>query len=180
MLLLTEGESLSRLFGLDWQLLADACLMIVAIFVLFLLMSYFLFDPARKFFAARQERIHNDLESAKASRDEAETLKAQYEEKLRNVDKEAEEILRDAHQRALASEREIVEEARNESSRILDHARNEAELEKQRVADDVKKEMVELASMIAGKVVTAEVDAKVQDQLVQDALKEIGTSTWQK
>ena len=36
MILLTEGETMSRLFDLDWQLLADSCLMIIAIFVLFL------------------------------------------------------------------------------------------------------------------------------------------------
>lgn len=49
MILLTEGETMSRLFDLDWQLLADSCLMIIAIFVLFLALSYFLFNPARKF-----------------------------------------------------------------------------------------------------------------------------------
>ena len=47
------------------------------------------------------------------------------------------------------------------------------------MADDVKKEMVVLASMIAGKVVSASIDTKVQDQLVDEALKEIGESTWQ-
>ena len=46
MILLTEGETMSRLFDLDWQLLADSCLMIIAIFVLFLALSYFLFNPA--------------------------------------------------------------------------------------------------------------------------------------
>ena len=47
------------------------------------------------------------------------------------------------------------------------------------IPDDVKKEMVVLASMIAGKVVSASIDTKVQDQLVDEALKEIGESTWQ-
>ena len=44
---------MSRLFDLDWQLLADSCLMIIAIFVLFLALSYFLFNPARKFLKRR-------------------------------------------------------------------------------------------------------------------------------
>ncbi len=176
MLLLAEE---SYLFGLDWQLISGASLMIIAIFVLFLLMSYFLFEPAKKYLEMRKERIHNDLADAEKSRTEAESLKAEYEEKLRNIDKEAEEILRDAHQRALASEREVVEEAKAEASRILDHAHTEAELEKQRVADDVKKEMIVLASMIAGKVVSEQVDTTVQDKLVQEALGEIGNATWQ-
>ncbi len=177
MLLLTEENS--YLFGIDMQLIAGSCLMIIAIFVLFLLMSYFLFEPAKKYLAARKERIHGDLESAASAKEEAESLKAEYEAKLKDIDKEAEEILRDAHQRALAAERQVVDEAKAEAERIREHARREAELEKQKVADDVKKEMIVLASMIAGKVVTSQIDTRVQDQLVRDALKEIGNSTWQ-
>jgi F-type H+-transporting ATPase subunit b len=178
MVLLT-GEEMARLFDLDWQLLADSVLSIVALFVLLFVLSYFLFNPVRKFLASRQERIAGDIRSAEATRTEAEALKAEYEEKLKNVDKETEEILRDARHRALENEHKIIEEAKEEAGRILDHAHKEAELEKQKVADEVKKEMVVLASMIAGKVVTTSIDTTVQDQLVQDALKEIGNSTWQ-
>ena len=65
MILLTEGESMSRLFDLDWQLLADSSLMIIAIFFLFLILSYFLFNPARKMLNSRKEKIQNELEIAR-------------------------------------------------------------------------------------------------------------------
>ena len=39
---------MDRMVGLDWQLLADSTLTIIAVFVLFAVMSYFLFNPARK------------------------------------------------------------------------------------------------------------------------------------
>lgn len=178
MVLLT-GEMDPRLFDLDWQLLADSCLTIIAIFVLVLCLSYFLFNPARKLLSARKDRIVNDLESAKLAKSEAEALKAEYEGKLKNIDKEAEEILSDARKRALANENQIVAQAHEEANRILNHARKEAELEKQKVADEVKKEMIVLASMMAGKVVSASINTAVQDQLVEETLKEIGTSTWQ-
>mgnify|MGYP001542317161 CR=1 FL=1 len=61
MILLTEGETMSRLFDLDWQLLADSCLMIIAIFVLFLALSYFLFNPARKFLNDRKAVSYTHL-----------------------------------------------------------------------------------------------------------------------
>ena len=38
-----------RLFDLDLQLLADAGLMMISIFVLFLFASYLLFNPASEF-----------------------------------------------------------------------------------------------------------------------------------
>ena len=55
----------------------------------------------------------------------------------------------------------------------------EAELEKKKAADDVKREMVVLASVMAGKVVKASIDTTVQESLINETLKEIGESTWQ-
>ena len=84
----------------------------------------------------------------------------------------------DARKRALDNEQRIVSEAREEANRILERARTEAELEKQKAADDVKREMVVLASLMAGKVVKASIDTTVQDSIVNDTLKEIGENTW--
>ncbi|MCH5345124.1 MAG: F0F1 ATP synthase subunit B [Acetatifactor sp.] len=169
---------MERLFDLDWQLLADSCLTIIAVFVLFFALSYFLFNPARKMLNARKEKIHNELEDAKQNMEEAQGLKAQYEDKLKNVDKEAEGILSDARKRALANENQIIDQAKEEAARIIERARVEAELEKQKMSDDVKKEMVSLASIMAGKVVSASIDTTVQNQLIDETLKEMGDSTW--
>ena len=178
MILLTEGESMSRLFDLDWQLLADSCLMIIAIFFLFLILSYFLFNPARKMLEGRKEKIRNELETAKTAMQNAQSLKKEYEAKLKDVDKEAEVILSEARRKALANENAIVAEAREEAARILDRARVEAELEKQKMSDDVKREIVVVASLMAGKIVSASVDSAMQNQLIDETLKEMGEKTW--
>ena len=57
-------------------------------------------------------------------------------------------------------------------------AKIEAELEKKKVADEVKKEMVSLAGVLAGKVIGSTIDAASQDSLIDETLKEIGDSTW--
>ena len=168
-----------RLFDLDLQLLADATLMIIAVFVLFLIASYFLFNPVREMMAKRQAKIKGELDSAAKDREDASLLKEQYEEKLKNINIEAEAILSDARKRALENENKIVAQAKDEATRIIDRARVEAELEKQKAADDVKREMVVLASIMAGKVVKASIDTTVQESLVNETLKEIGESTWQ-
>ena len=116
MILLTEGETMSRLFDLDWQLLADSCLMIIAIFVLVLALSYFLFNPARKLLNDRKEKIRGELEEAKTSQEKAAELKEQYEAKLKDIDKEAEDILSDARRRALQNEERIVAQAKEGES----------------------------------------------------------------
>ena len=169
---------MSYLFDLNLQLIVDAALMIVAIFVLFLIVGSKLFNPIRSIMEKRQEKIQNELETAASDMEKAKELKAEYEEKLKAIDKEADTILSEARKKALANENKIVAQAKEEAARIIERARVEAELEKQKVADEVKKEMVSIASMMAGKVVSGAMDVKVQDSLVEETLKEIGDSTW--
>ena len=167
-----------RLFDLDFQLLADSALMIIAVFALFLVASYFLFNPVREMMKKRSDKIKDELDDAAKSQEDAAALKEEYENKLKDIDK-AEKILSDARRRALENENKIVANAKEEAAAIIERARTEAELEKQKAADDMKREMVVLASMMAGKVVKASIDTTVQESLINDTLKEIGESTWQ-
>lgn len=176
--ILASAEMEPRLFELDFQLLADASLMIIAVFVLFLVASHLLFNPVRDMLEKRQEKIKTELDSAASDMEEARALKEEYEARLKNVDKEAEAILADARKRALANENKIVADAREEAARIIERANTEAELEKKKAADDVKREMVTLASLMAGKVVSTAIDTTVQDSLIEETLKEIGEDTW--
>ena len=158
---------MEQLFGLNPQLLHDAVLSILAILFLFTLMSYLLFNPAKK--------MLKDTDIC----EEAAAVKAEYDEKIRGIEKEAEEILSEARQKALKNESRIVDEAKEEAARIIKRANEEALLEKKRIMDEAKQEMIAIASMMAGKVVTASIDTSIQDALVEETLKEIGESTWQ-
>ena len=178
MVLLTEVQGMERLFDLDWQLIADAFLMMIAIFVLFILLSFLLFNPVRKMLSGRKEKIRTELETAKKNMEEANRLKEEYETKLKEIDKEAEGILSEARRKALNNESQIVAQAKEEAARILDRARVEAELEKQKVSDEVKQEIISVASVMAGKVVAASIDTSVQNRLIDETLKEMGDKTW--
>lgn len=178
MILATETEGLSRLFDLDFQLLADASLMIIAMFFLFMFASHFLFNPVRKMLQDRQDKIKGELEQAAADQKSAQESRKLYEEKLAATDKEAEAILTDARKRGMENEARIVAEAKEEAAKIVDRARVEAELEKKKMADEVKREMIAVASVMAAKIVAANIDANAQHELIEETLKEIGDSTW--
>lgn len=169
---------MSRLFNLDFQLIHDAVLTIIAVFVLFLCLSHFLFNPVRKMLEKRSEKIAADIADAENDKADAAALKAEYEEKIKNVDKEAEEILADARKRGLENESRIVAQAKEEAAAILERARTEAELEKRKAADDVKREMIAVASAMASRFVSASLDEGVQNSLIDETLKEMGESTW--
>ena len=99
------------LFDLNPQLLFDAALLAIAVFFLYMLMSYLLFNPARKLLKDRQDHISSELDEASADKEKAAALKAEYEAKLKEIDKEAETILADARQKALKNQNRIVNEA---------------------------------------------------------------------
>lgn len=172
-------EEMTRLFNLDPQLLHDTVLLAIAVFFLFMAMTYLLFKPARKLMQDRQERIKSDIDTAKADKEDAAAIKAEYEGKLKEIDKEAEQILSEARKKAQNNASRIESEAKEEAARIIQRANEEAELSKKRAMDDVKQEMVSIASMMAAKVVAAHIDTAVQDTLVEETLKEMGDSTWQ-
>ena len=167
------------LFGLDAQLLFNTLLMIVSIFFLFLAMSYLLFNPVRKMLEDRQAKIASDIDTAIADKEEAAKLKAEYEAKLKDIEKEAEQILSEARRKALKNEAKIIDDAKVEAAGIMRRANEEAELAKKRAMDEVKQEMVAIASLMAAKVVAANIDTTIQDKLVEETLKEMGESTWQ-
>ena len=170
---------MEQLFGLNPQLLHDAVLMILAILFLCTLMSYLLFNPAKKMLKDRQDRIKNDIDTARKEREEASAVKKEYDAKMKGIEKEAEVILSEARQKALKNEAKIVDEAKGEAARIIKRANEEAMLEKKRVMDEAKQEMVVIASLMAGKVVAAQINTSIQEKLVEETLKEIGESTWQ-
>ena len=126
-------------------------------------MSYFLFNPAREVLEKRRKRIAGDLETAKTSREDALALKAEYEDKIKSIDKEAQEILDAARKKAKKQEADI----------------REIELEKKKALEDMKTEIVSIASLMAEKAVAASMDVKIQDSLIEETLKEMGESTWQ-
>ena len=168
---------MERIFDLDLQLLNDAFILAINVFILFFAASYLMFNPVRDMLKKRQDKIAADIASAAQNREEALALKTDYDAKLRIADKEAEVILSEARKKAMKREEEIVAEAKEEAARIIKRAQTEVELEKKRAMDDMKKEMIQIASMMAGKIVAQSMDMQIQDALVEETLKEMGEST---
>lgn len=169
---------MERLFDLDFQLIHDAVLTLISVFVLVLVASNCLFNPVREFLNKRREGIKNDLDAAAKDKADSAALKAEYEQKISEINKEAEAILAEARKKAVANETKIVNEAKAEAARIIERAHVEAELEKKKAVDDMKQEIISVASMMAGKVVAASMNTEIQNTLIDETLKEMGDRTW--
>lgn len=169
---------MERLFTLDAQLLFDTLVMALSMLLLFTLLSYLLFNPVRDMLEKRKQRIVDDREAAKREKEEATSYKQEYEKKLQEVDKEVQVILSEARKKAMKNENAIIAEAKEEAARIMARANAEIKLEKKRALDDMKQEMIAIASMMAQKVVSASIDTEVQESLIDETLKEMGENTW--
>ena len=170
---------MERLFSLDAQFLFDAVVLALSMLVLFSLLSYILFNPVRDLLEKRKQRVFEEQETAKKNRQEAITFKEEYEQKLKEVDKEAEEILSEAHKKAKKNEAKIIAEAKEEAARMIERANAEISLEKQKALDGMKQEIISIATMMAEKIVTVSMDEKTQEHLIEETLKEMGEQTWQ-
>ena len=169
---------MERLIGFDPQLLFESFFTALNIFILFFGLSYLLFDPVRNVLEKRRQKIAGELAQAADDKKSAAAMKAEYEAKLKDVSKEADAILEEARRKAKVRENEIVEEARAEAARIIERANRQIELDRKKALDEMKQEMVSIASLMAGKVVAASIDTKIQESLIDDTLKEMGESTW--
>lgn len=166
------------IFGLTPQLLLDALILLLAVGFMFFILSYFLFNPARDLLNKRREMIAKNMEDAEKERKDAEAFKAEYDAKLKDAEKETEAILSEGRKKALKREDEIVNEAKAEASRIMERANREIELEKNKMKDEVKQEMVAVATVMAEKFVASSLSEQQQEKLIDEALDEMGDDTW--
>ena len=174
-----ETTVVERVFALDAQLFMDAAIVACAVLFLFALLSYFVFNPARDLLRRRQERVLSELESAAREKEEALTYKLEYEDKLKNAEKSADEIISEGRKKANKRSEEIIAAANEEAARIRLRTEKEIELEKAKVKDDVKQEVVDVAKAMASKFISENMDADRQAALVDEVINEMGDKTWQ-
>ena len=172
-------EAMERLIDFDVQMLVDSAGMAISIFILFFGLSYLLFNPLKNVLEKRRERIAAQLAQARESREDALALKADYEARMLQAEKEAGEILEEARKKGKSREEEIIRQAREEAERIMGRAHREIDLEKKKARDSLKNELVELASLMAEKAVGRSVSLSLHGDLIQETLREMGESTWQ-
>lgn len=166
-----------RLFGLDVQLLFDAFVLFVVIMIMYAIMSRLFFAPVRAFLEQRKQAVAADRDEAQKLQEAAAVSKAAYEEKLKAVHKEAEEILSASRKAAMKQQGAIIDQAKSEASAIMEQADREAISEKQRIKDDVRKEMCDLALVLTAQF-TDRTDPQRGEVLLEESLREMGGDTW--
>ena len=144
-----------------------------ATLILFLVIRHFVYQPMNDFLAKRQASIASDIEEAKAERMEAERLKSDYEQKLRDAKEEGTEIIEKSRERGRELEKSAAEEAQARAEAMIEKAKADIEREKAKARQDVQNETSDLAVMIAEKLLNDTIDEKHHDELINGLIQDM-------
>lgn len=144
-------------FGVDWpKFLAQTILFLVV----YLILRRFAFASVVTMLEERRRRIEEgQLNAEKIKKQLAET-ELRYEEVLRKANHDAKAIIDEARQLSEAATAKEIQRAVKDAEQLVLHAKEAIEMDRQRMIDEVKKEMVALVvsttAAVTGKILTPE------------------------
>ena len=144
------------------------------IFGLLLLVLYrFAWGPLLDTLQQREGFIRESLESAKADRDAAEERLKEYEARLNKARAEATAIVEEGRRDAEVLRHRIEEDARGETDKMIDRARREIVIARETAVKELYELSGRLATEIAGKIVSRELDPAEHQRLIRDSIAEM-------
>lgn len=152
-----------------WTFVMSALNVLVIVLVLY----KFLFEPIGKIIEERQSHVENSLAEAKAQREEAQRMLAEYSEKLKNAKEEARQIVQAATQEAEAYSSQRRAEAEAEAERMIERAKNEIETERLRALAAIRDEVATLTIQAAERVIRREIRADDHSRMVHEMLQSV-------
>ena len=138
---------------------------IINLIVLFLLLRHFLINPVSNIMEQRRKLIADGLQNAQDTQDEANRLKAEYEEALSGAKKESAEIVDKARIDARAEYDRIVGEAGAKAGNIIENAKENVRIEREQTMKELQTQIAGLAIASAEKIV-GDKEQNIYDQFL--------------
>ena len=170
-LMMLSAENTQELVTLvPWTFIAQ----IINLFIQMYLIKKFLFKPINDILEKRKNLADRTIREAREAKEEADSLKDQYEDSLTSAHAEAAQIVSDAQKEAQNKADALVKEAQEEVAGIKARAAADIEQEKKKAVNEAKDEIGSLAMDIAGKVVEKEINEADHKKLIEDFINKVG------
>jgi len=156
----------------DKTLLMNLGIQLLNIAILTVVLTWFLYKPVLKFMNARTERIRTEIDTVRKDRDDTLELKEKYETLITGIEGEREEVLHQAYKKAMEKSDQMLFDARRESELVVERALQQFEAEKKSQHDEIKRQIVELSVLLAGRIIEVNTDQGVHDRLFDEAMAE--------
>jgi F-type H+-transporting ATPase subunit b len=121
----------------------------------------------------RRDKIQGDLERAEQTRTQAEQELAEYRQQLAKARQESNDIIEEARKTAEQLRAEIQSRADREAAATVAKAQDEIRAERDRVFQELRGEIGEIAVELAERVVGASLDAKAHQRLIDEYIDEV-------
>jgi len=131
----------------------------------------FVYNPIVKMLDERTERIEKSMKQAEEIEKRVEAIEGEKEDVLNTARKEAQEIAQTAH---IASEKrgeEMIESAKREVERVIVKGKQQLADERTAMLRDARKEIVEIATLAAERVIKASIDKSKADSLAEEVVR---------
>ncbi len=166
-----EDTGVVGLFGLDWKLfLAQLINFGIVLFVLW----KWVFKPVTSGMEARTKKIEDSLLDA----DKIQKEKILFEEwkaaEMGKARKEATEIISEAKTTAERTKDQIVEQTKLEQQGVLERTQAQLAKERELVVSQAKEQLADLVVGATERLLKSKLNAKTDQKLISDALKEVG------
>ena len=153
-----------------WTLIAQ----LLNLFIQVMLIKKFLFKPIREVLAKRKALADAELADAAKAKEEAEALKSEYEESMKQARDKANDILNTAQKSASQQSEEIIREANAQAVSIKAKAERDIEQERRKAVNEIKDEIGDMAMEIAGKVIGREINSSDHEKLIDEFINKVG------
>lgn len=153
-----------------WQILVS----LLNLVLIFFIVKKLFYLRVKSMLDKRQSTIDGDYAAAKEAKDAAESDLIAYREKLDGANEEADRLIKNAVDIASAREREILADAKVKADGIIRRAENDAILERKKAEDGIKKEIVEVSSLLTEKMLEREITADDHKKLIDSFIESIG------
>lgn len=143
----------------------------------FLLLVYllkkFAWGPVIAALEKREKQIAQDKQTAADTRQSAEQLKRELDERLAQISKEAAQKMAAAVKAGEAQKEQLLDQAKEQAERLLSQAKTQIEAEKNKALADVRGEIANLSILAASRVIERQVKEDGADEIVAQVLKEV-------
>ncbi|MFV0440745.1 MAG: F0F1 ATP synthase subunit B [Lachnospirales bacterium] len=173
------SEVTGNIVNFDMMMVKQMVLLLISDLVIIFILGKLLYNPVKDFLRKRTERIANDIDKSEKALSDANALKAEYEAKLKDIDKEKADILEKARKLASDKEKDIIDLAKDEANVIKNRAMLDIKREEDKARDDMKSSIIEISTLMASRYVATNLTEDNQNKLLDEVIDSLGEVKWQ-
>ena len=163
-----------ELVGLvPWTFVAQICNLFIQVY----LIKRFLFKPVNEMLEKRKALADAQIREAEKAKADADAIKTEYEQNMKEAKEKANEILTTAQRTAALQSEEMLKEAASQAAALKSKAESDIAQEKRKAVNEIKDEIGGMAVEIAGKVIEREISEEDHTKLIDAFIANVGEAS---